>query len=163
MAGFIYIMSNPAFPNLLKIGKSTKDPTKYRVNELNQTGVPEPFKVDYYAFVEDEDDLERMVHDELASQRPNKNREFFSVDYIEAIKTIRDLANQHSVLKYEQIVTKEVPLKSFNISELKSALSKYLHDLNIAYLKKENHFLNQALKVLIPLMLLVLLFGSVFG
>ena len=54
MAGFIYIMSNSAFPNLLKIGKSTKDPTKDRVSELNQTGVPEPFKVEYYALVEDE-------------------------------------------------------------------------------------------------------------
>jgi hypothetical protein len=32
MAGFVYIMSNPAFPNLLKIGKSKKDPTTDRVN-----------------------------------------------------------------------------------------------------------------------------------
>ena len=46
MAGFVYIMSNPAFPQLLKIGKSGKDPTGDRVKELNQTGVPEPFKVE---------------------------------------------------------------------------------------------------------------------
>ena len=52
-------MSNPAFPDLIKIGKSKKDPTTDRVSELNQTGVPEPFKVEYYAFVEDEDYLEQ--------------------------------------------------------------------------------------------------------
>jgi len=163
MAGFIYIMSNPAFPNLLKIGKSKKDPTVDRINELNQTGVPEPFKVEYYAFVEDADYLERMVHEELAAQRSNNNREFFSVDCIEAIRTTRNWANQHSALKYEQIETEEPPLQNSNISGLKSTLFKFLYGLKTAYLKKENHILNQALKVLIPLMLLVILLGSVFG
>jgi len=104
MAGFIYIMSNPAFPNLLKIGKSKKDPTTDRVNELNQTGVPEPFKVEYYAFVEDEDYLERVVHQKFASQRPNKNREFFSVDCVEAIDVIRQLSKPKSKIKYEEVL-----------------------------------------------------------
>lgn len=103
MSGFIYIMSNPAFPNLLKIGKSKKDPTTDRVNELNQTGVPEPFKVEYYAFVEDEDYLERVVHEELAPQRPNKNREFFSVDCVEAIDAIRQLSAVNAKIKYEEV------------------------------------------------------------
>ena len=103
MAGFIYIMSNPAFPNLLKIGKSKKDPTTDRVNELNQTGVPEPFKVEYYAFVEDEDYLERVVHQKFASQRPNKNREFFSVDCVEAIDAIRQLSAVKAKIKYEEV------------------------------------------------------------
>ena len=103
MAGFIYIMSNPAFPNLLKIGKSKKDPTTDRVNELNQTGVPEPFTVEYYAFVEDEDYLERVVHQKFASQRPNKNREFFSVDCVEAIDAIRQLSAVKEKIKYEEV------------------------------------------------------------
>lgn len=104
MAGFIYIMSNPAFPNLLKIGKSKKDPTTDRVNELNQTGVPEPFKVEYYAFVDDEDYLEKEMHAEFASQRPNKNREFFSINCIEAIEAIRRLAAEKSKIKYEEVL-----------------------------------------------------------
>lgn len=112
MAGFIYIMSNPAFPNLLKIGKSKKDPTTDRVNELNQTGVPQPFKVEYYAFVEDEDYLERAVHQMFASRRPNKNREFFSIDCVEAIEAIRQLSEPSglplegmaaSKIKYEEV------------------------------------------------------------
>jgi hypothetical protein len=43
LAGFVYVMSNPAFPDRIKIGKSKKDPTTDRVNELNQTGVPEAY------------------------------------------------------------------------------------------------------------------------
>ena len=61
MAGFIYIMSNPAYSRI-KIGKSAQDPTKYRAKELYQTGVPEPMKVEYSALVEDEGLLERLVH-----------------------------------------------------------------------------------------------------
>ena len=93
MAGFIYIMSNPAFPDRVKIGKSAKDPTTDRVSELNQTGVPEPFKVEYYAFVEDEDYLEQRVHEYFNTKRPNKSREFFSVGCAEAIDTIRKLSD----------------------------------------------------------------------
>ena len=156
-------MSNPAFPNLLKIGKSKKDPTTDRVNELNQTGVPEPFKVEYYAFVEDEDYLERVVHEELASQRPNKNREFFSVKLQDAIRTIRDVAKQQSALKYEQINTEDVPLQIFKTSGFKHAFRKYTQELKSEYLKKENHFQNQTLKVLIPCLLLIILLGSVLG
>ena len=103
MAGFVYIMSNPAFPNLIKIGKSKRDPTTDRVKELNQTGVPEPFKVEYYAFVEDEDYLERALHTRFNAQRPNQNREFFGVDCLEAIEAIRTLSLIRAKIKYEEV------------------------------------------------------------
>ena len=103
MSGFIYIMSNPAFPDLIKIGKSKKDPTTDRVNELNQTGVPEPFKVEYYAFVEDEDYLERAVHAKLHQYRPNKNREFFKIDCLVGIKTIQELSEHRATIKFEEV------------------------------------------------------------
>lgn len=103
MAGFVYIMSNPAFPDLLKIGKSSKDPTKDRVNELNQTGLPQPFQVEYYAFVGDEDLVESLVHKHFKAKRPNKKREFFNVACTDAISTIRDITEQHSSIKYEEV------------------------------------------------------------
>ena len=53
MAGFVYVMSNPGFDGRVKIGKSIKDPTMDRVEELNSTtSVPEPFKVEYYCYVD---------------------------------------------------------------------------------------------------------------
>ena len=163
MAGFIYIMSNPAFPNLLKIGKSKKDPTTDRVNELNQTGVPEPFKVEYYAFVEDEDYLERVVHQKFASQRPNKNREFFNVETHEAINAIRLLANQTSALKYEQVSVEDASTKMLKHTRLGLMLDSYLQKFKAGFLKREERFQNTALKVLIPTLLLIIMLGSMFG
>ena len=103
MAGFIYIMSNPAFPNLLKIGKTSKDPTTDRINELNTTGVPYPFRCEYYVFVGDHDWLERKVHSELNQLRANDNREFFEVDCAKAINLIRDEAKAGQLFKYEEV------------------------------------------------------------
>ena len=103
MAGFIYIMSNPAFPNLIKIGKSKKDPTTDRVNELNQTGVPEPFKVEYFAFVGNDDGLESYIHKKYYNKRPNKKREFFAVSIPNAINAIKEGAENYGGLKYEEI------------------------------------------------------------
>ena len=103
MAGFVYIMSNPAFPDLIKIGMSKKDPTKDRVSELNQTGVPQPFKVEYYAYVEDESLLERLLHQKFDDERPNKSREFFSTNPAIVINALKELASIHSPIKYEEI------------------------------------------------------------
>ena len=103
VAGFIYIMSNPAFDGLLKIGKSKKDPTTDRVNELNQTGVPEPFEVEYYAFVENEDLLELKLHKFFRTKRPNKNREFFNVDCLTANNAVRQLSMPDAEIKYEEV------------------------------------------------------------
>jgi len=96
-------MSNPAFPDLLKIGQSSKDPTIDRIEELNTTGVPYPFKCEYYAFVEDHIWLEKAVHIELSKYRANNDREFFKVDCSKAINFIRKQANDVNMLKYEQV------------------------------------------------------------
>lgn len=103
MAGFVYIMSNPAFANLIKIGKSKKDPTIDRVSELNQTGVPEPFKVEYYAFVGDDDGLESFLHSKFSQYRPNPKREFFAVSIPKGVSAIQKHSEKFGGLKYEEI------------------------------------------------------------
>jgi len=95
MAGFIYIMSNPSLvKGMLKIGKSSKDPENYRKLELETTGVPAPFTVEYYAFVDDHDSLERSIHQSLAKYRNYENREFFTIPLREAIKTVKEIAGR---------------------------------------------------------------------
>ncbi len=93
MAGFVYVMSNPAFPDLLKIGKSDRDPKTYRKQELETTGVPESFKVEYYAFVNDPSYVERTVHSDLSEYRNKANREFFRCSVPKVINSIRTRAN----------------------------------------------------------------------
>ena len=81
--GFIYIMSNEIFKDgRLKIGMSNSDPSSFRKDRLYTTGVPEPFKVEYSAFVEDYENVERIVRQKLYAVRPNKDREFFNALFL---------------------------------------------------------------------------------
>src|SRR5262245_45740244 len=90
MAGFIYIMSNPSFvAGRIKIGKSDRDPEEFRKSELDGTAVPEPFKVEYYAFVDDHHTLEKELHEAFDHVRTNKQREFFDVSVDEVVSKIK--------------------------------------------------------------------------
>jgi hypothetical protein len=92
MAGFVYIMSNPFFADgRIKIGATERDP-EFRKSELNSTGVPEPFKVEYSAYVQNHHELEKKIHRHFEGQRPNKNRELFTCSIIDAISAIQNIA-----------------------------------------------------------------------
>ena len=101
MAGFVYVMSNPAFTGLLKIGQTNKDPEVYRKEELDTTGVPAPFKVEYYVFSDNYINLELKVHSALSEYRPINHKEFFECSIPIAIKKIRELGKD--TIKYEQL------------------------------------------------------------
>ena len=91
MIGFIYIMSNPLHPDVVKIGQSSKDPNERR-KELGTTGVLEEFKLEYRALTENYDSLEREIHIHLASVRVRADREFFKISVPDAIEKIREIA-----------------------------------------------------------------------
>ena len=99
-------MSNPALGNRIKIGKSSRDPKSFREKELYDTAIPEPFKVEYSAFIENFDEIEKQTHDVLDQHRPNKNREFFTCSIPEAISVIEILAN----IKFKEIFYKSPEL-----------------------------------------------------
>jgi hypothetical protein len=110
MAGFIYIMSNPAFASgLIKIGKSDRDPDEFRKNELEGTGVPEPFNVEYYPFVDDHHRIEKELHETFGHARANKQREFLSIQIEKVIKEIKRICevryevDRYSALRVEQL------------------------------------------------------------
>ena len=81
--GIIYVLSNPAMPELVKIGK-TKD-INQRLSSLYSTGVPLPFKCVYAKEVEDMDYAEEKLHAGLGSARINEKREFFKIPEDELI------------------------------------------------------------------------------
>lgn len=85
--GFIYVLQNPAFPGLLKIGYTTRTPEE-RAEELSRhTGVPTPYRVVFSEFFEDCQGAERAIHNALAARRWNK--EFFRITVDEAVAVIR--------------------------------------------------------------------------
>ena len=94
--GYVYILSNPGMPGLLKIGMTRFDPTK-RVQELSSaTGVPTPFQLVYYREFHDCVAAELEIHSIFATKglRYNDQREFFSVDTVEAINTLLSLDDE---------------------------------------------------------------------
>ena len=98
MKGWIYIMSNASFSDgRIKIGMSSKDPVE-RKSELESSGVPEPFVIEYKAMVDDYQKVEQTIHRSLDNYRPNKKREFFTCTIPEAIITIRS----SSVIAFEE-------------------------------------------------------------
>lgn len=86
--GYVYILSNPYMPNILKIGK-TKQTPKTRAKRLSQErGVIGEFEVEFQILVDDCDLVEALVHYELRDKRFNIDREFFDVDLEKAKQVI---------------------------------------------------------------------------
>ena len=77
---WVYVLSNPSLPGMLKIGYTNLTPDK-RANQISSsTGVPTPFKVEFAFNCFDGYLLEADIHKELRAYRVNNGREFFSVD-----------------------------------------------------------------------------------
>ena len=81
--GIVYVLSNPAMPDIVKIGK-TKD-INQRLSSLYSTGVPLPFKCVYAKEVENMGYAEEKLHAGLGSRRVNEKREFFKISEDELI------------------------------------------------------------------------------
>ena len=80
--GIVYVLTNPAFPKYIKIGK-TKAGVDRRLSELYSTGVPLPFECFYAGRVRSglsEGDVETRLHRAFAPHRVNPRREFFEME-----------------------------------------------------------------------------------
>lgn len=75
--GIIYVLTNPAMPDMVKIGKTTN--LEKRLSSLYRTGVPLPFECIYAKEVEDMDFVESKLHAAFNSKRVNARREFFNI------------------------------------------------------------------------------------
>lgn len=101
MKGWVYIITNKAMPNILKIGYSTKDP-EIRANDLHTTGVPYRYVVEYDALVDHPNKVEQIAHSLLYEF--NVRKEWFNCDITTAINGIRKAANYtiiHESIKNE--------------------------------------------------------------
>ena len=85
--GIIYIFTNDAMPNVIKIGITTD--LERRLRELDTTGTPLPFGCHYAIEVEDYDVKERLIHDAFADHRVRPNREFFTLSPERAVSLLK--------------------------------------------------------------------------
>lgn len=93
--GYVYVMINPSYEGLVKIGKTTKEPED-RAKELSSaTGVATPFIVVYKRMFNDCNIAEKTIHKILTNQgvRVNNSREFFRLPISDAINTILSIVD----------------------------------------------------------------------
>lgn len=91
MATVVYVLSNPAMPGLVKIGRvDTNERIQSRMAELYATGVPVPFKCEYAMQVSDANMWEKRLHRLFKAAQINPKREFFKLDPEELISILRE-------------------------------------------------------------------------
>lgn len=90
--GIVYVLTNPAMPGLIKIGHSTHLNVEKRAAELSaNTGVPLPFEGDFSVPVEYPRQREADIHTRLAQYRVSPDREFFRIEYLNALHVVADV------------------------------------------------------------------------
>jgi 5-formaminoimidazole-4-carboxamide-1-beta-D-ribofuranosyl 5'-monophosphate synthetase len=83
-------------PDLLKVGFSSKDP-ELRARELDNTGIPFPYVVEYDFLVSSPRDIEQQVHMRLNHKREGK--EWFRCSLPEAVEAIRSVVDTDGLLE----------------------------------------------------------------
>jgi hypothetical protein len=96
MSGIVYVFTNEAMPNLIKIGRTSRSEVEQRRAELSrQTGVPAPFIVEYAAEVEDAAKVESTLHAVFSDDRVSPNREFFRTAPHKIVKLLQMVEVSH--------------------------------------------------------------------
>ena len=92
-SGYIYALINPSLEGLVKVGKTTRNPTE-RVKELSSsTAAPTPFVLAFDVYVADCSAAEAYLHTLLGrgGYRVSENREFFNAPLKEVIKAMLEV------------------------------------------------------------------------
>jgi hypothetical protein len=97
----VYILTNPAFPDYIKIGRTTN--LKQRLLSLDNTALPLPFECYYAVEVNDSKKVEKLLHQSFDKYRVRSNREFFEL-LPENAKSALQLANGKEVTPDHDIV-----------------------------------------------------------
>ena len=92
---WVYVLSNPTTPGLLKIGYTKKLPEERAKQISAATGVALPYKVDWAYKCFNGETVEREVHHKLKSQRVNNSKEFFQIGLEEAKEVINLIGNKY--------------------------------------------------------------------
>ncbi len=92
--GIVYVLTNPAMPGIVKIGRTTRGSIDVRLAELYSTGVPVPFECAFAGRVADETRVERAFHLAFGPYRINPKREFFQIDPAQAIALLELMVSE---------------------------------------------------------------------
>ena len=92
-AGWLYVISSPSLPGLVKLGCTRRLNPTLRVRELSSSSLPEPYKAHCFVFSDDCFELENNIHKYFDKERVNPDREFFRIEPKEAIDVLKEIFN----------------------------------------------------------------------
>ena len=92
---WVYILSNPTTPDLLKIGYTKKTPDERAKQISSATGVALPYKVEWAYKCFNGEIIEREVHHKLENYRVNRQKEFFQISLEEAKQAVNLIGNKY--------------------------------------------------------------------
>lgn len=96
-AQWVYILSNPSMPGMVKIGYTNNEPD-VRVKEINRaTGIPTDFVVEFALPCVNGYEVEQLVHEELEDLRVNNRKEFFKVSVEDAVYLIQEIGEDYEI------------------------------------------------------------------
>ena len=101
----VYVLTNPAMPGFVKIGKTLLEDVSQRLAQLYTMGVPFPFQLAFACKVPNADEVERALHRAFAPYRVNPKREFFNIDAEQAIAILKLLHVQDATAEIAQLQT----------------------------------------------------------
>jgi len=111
--GYVYCFSNPEYPTLLKVGRTGKTP-KERAKDLETTGVPAPFKIEFAKKVKNIETAEKNIHRalEVFEERPYPNREFFRTT-LDKVRILFDMVEGEYLVENNVLPSNGNPTDTF--------------------------------------------------
>lgn len=118
--GYVYVMSNPSMPKMVKIGV-TQQTVEKRLKALSKpTGVPTPFQIEYECEVDDCYKIETALKAIFGPYRVSENREFFqvSVSQIIAVLQLVECRNTTKEATADETASKRNPRFNFDMMNI---------------------------------------------
>lgn len=94
MRGWVYVITNRAIPDKVKIGYTERHPLT-RAIELDSTGLPFAYAVEFAALVNEPYEVEQEVHSQLGNLRAGK--EWFNCLVPHAAESVRQVASKNLI------------------------------------------------------------------
>jgi Meiotically Up-regulated Gene 113 (MUG113) protein len=98
----VYVLTNKAMPNMVKIGFTSQADVKMRIAELYTTGVPLPFNIEWVCRTKNAAEAEKALHKAFKHNRVNESREFFSIEPEQAIGILKLLNSENITSEVEK-------------------------------------------------------------
>lgn len=104
----VYVLTNPAMPGLVKVGKTTQLEVEDRMKQLFSTGVPVPFECAFACQVKDATEVEKALHFAFGGSRINPNREFFQIEPERVVAVLKLLKVEDITAQVEKTIEADV-------------------------------------------------------